>query len=78
MVIDYNGISFASLDLAVVICGNVESELESRGVRVIKGCSGEVSEEGRCRGRWFGEGMEPEADSGEESQGAGLKSEKAA
>lgn len=46
MVIDYDGISLAELDLAVVVCGDVKGELEACGFGAVEGCGGEVSEEG--------------------------------
>ena len=37
MVVDYDGISFAALDLAVVVCGDVEGELEACRTGAIEG-----------------------------------------
>ncbi len=44
--VDDDGISFAALDLAVVVCGDVERELEASGVGAVQGGGGEVSVEG--------------------------------
>lgn len=48
--VDDDGISLATLDLASVVGGDVEGELEACAVGAIEGCSGEVTEEGRSGG----------------------------
>ena len=50
MVVDYYGISFATLFLVIVVSGYVEGELEGCGLGAIEGCGGEVSEKGGCWG----------------------------
>ena len=78
MKVDDDGILPAVPELTSIVCGNVESQLEAGGARAIaEGSGSEVAEEGGCWGGWLGEGMQPEADAGEESPGAGLDSEKA-
>ena len=78
MKVDDDGILPALPELASVVRGNVESQLEAGGVRaIVEGGGSEVTEEGGCWGGWLREGMQPEANAGEESPGAGLEGEKA-
>ena len=50
MEVDYDRIPFAELDLAIVVCGDVEGEFEACGVGAIESGSGEVSEKRGCWG----------------------------